>query len=82
MSNKPTVTLTLPTEFLMLCRQDNVKPSEVLRGFIADLCGLATHEYSTNGSDERMHARAYYERCGYRQMAEWAREQQKKDQQP
>lgn len=82
MSNKPSVTLVLPTEFLMLCRRDNVKPSEVLRGFIADLCSLESREYSTNGSDERMYARAYYERCGYRQMAEWVRDQQNKDRQP
>jgi hypothetical protein len=78
MSNKPSVTLVLPTEFLMLCRRDNVKPSEVLRGFIADLCGLESREYCTNGSDERMYARAYYERCGYRFAREFDEEMKRR----
>lgn len=48
-----------------------MKPEVVLRGFIADLCGLMnwsnnprTDGYSSNGSDERDYAEAYY-RVGY-----------------
>jgi len=69
---QPTVTIVLPPEFLALCKEDGIKPSTVLRGFIADLCAIqnwasnprADH-YSSNGSDERMMARQYYERVGY-----------------
>lgn len=67
-----TITLTLPDEFVSLCRQDGVKPEVVLRGFIADLCEIISWQssprkdgYSSNGSDERRMARAYYERCGW-----------------
>lgn len=66
------VTLTLPDEFVALCRQDGIDPEFVLRGFIADLCGLIswqneprTDGYNSNGSDERTYARQYYERVGY-----------------
>jgi len=69
----------LPPEFIALCERDGTTPATVLRGFIADLCGLVTwahpdpaagrperHDgYSTNGSDERMMARDYYDRVGY-----------------
>jgi len=61
--------LDLPDEFLDLCEEVKVSPETVIRGFVADLCGLRTKEYSTNGSDERDHAEAYFERCGYRFMA-------------
>jgi hypothetical protein len=66
------LTVKLPDEFLALCREDNVAPELVLRGFIADLCGIAgcasaprLDGYVGNGSDEREMARAYYERVGY-----------------
>lgn len=66
------LTLTLPDEFIALCRDDGVTPEMVLRGFIADLCGVTSYiaepradGYSSNGSDERDMARAYYERVGY-----------------
>jgi hypothetical protein len=66
------LTLTLPEEFIELCRQDGVTPETVLRGFIADLCGIMNYiaepradGYSSNGSDERSMARDYYERVGY-----------------
>jgi hypothetical protein len=66
------ITLTLPSEFIELCEQDNVTPELVLRGFIADLCEIvswADHpradSYCSNGSDERLYAREYYERAGY-----------------
>jgi hypothetical protein len=67
-----TLTLELPPEFVALCEADEVAPETVLRGFIADLCALGTHGseprtdgYQSNGSDERMLARQYYERLGY-----------------
>lgn len=66
------ITLDLPPEFVGLCRHDGVDPEFVLRGFIADLCGLViwvSHPridgYCSNGSDERQLAQAYYERVGY-----------------
>lgn len=66
------VTIELPEEFLELCKSDQTEPERVLRGFIADLCGLMNwgsnprkDGYSSNGSDERMMAREYYERVGY-----------------
>lgn len=67
-----TITLKLPQEFLDLCKEDRVDPEQVLQGFIADLCGIIslqsnprTDGYSSNGSDERLMAREYYERVGY-----------------
>jgi hypothetical protein len=69
---KTRITLTLPAEFIELCEADNVTPEMVLRGFIADLCEIvswADHPradgYCSNGSDERLYAREYYERAGY-----------------
>jgi hypothetical protein len=66
------ITLDLPAEFLELCAQDNVFPDTVLRGFIADLCAIGkavgsprTDGYQSNGSDERLAARAYYTCVGY-----------------
>lgn len=66
------ITLDLPPEFIALCKQDNVAPELVLRGFIADLCEIVswadsprTDGYASNGSDERRYAMEYYERVGY-----------------
>jgi hypothetical protein len=66
------IALALPPEFIRLCESDGVKPEIVLRGFIADLCGImnwSNHPrvdgYSSNGSDERRLAEEYYERVGY-----------------
>jgi hypothetical protein len=66
------LTLDLPPEFLALCARDRVTPEVVLRGFIADLCSIHNYVahpradgYSSNGSDERDMAYAYYERVGY-----------------
>jgi hypothetical protein len=49
-----------------------VEPKTVLRGFIADLAEIMNWAsdpredgYSSNGSDERMMVREYYERVGY-----------------
>lgn len=66
------ITLPLPPEFIALCERDQVTPDIVLRGFIADVCALMNWArdpradgYSSNGSDERDMAYAYYERVGY-----------------
>ncbi|NIA55763.1 hypothetical protein HAV22_19190 [Massilia sp. TW-1] len=67
-----TLTLKLPDEFIELCRRDGVPPETVLRGFIADLCGITNYAddprddgYASHGSDERDMAYEYYERVGY-----------------
>ena len=72
MKRKNKLTLELPPEFIALCAGDGVTPETVLRGFIADLAGIVNWAanprvdgYSSNGSDERMMARDYYERVGY-----------------
>jgi len=66
------ITIELPLEFVALCRRDKVAPKAVLRGFIADLCGIISYVanpradgYSSNGSDERRLAQEYYDRVGY-----------------
>jgi hypothetical protein len=78
---KRRLTLQLPDEFLELCDYDMVSPERVLRGFIADLSRIeswASHpradRYSSNGSDEREFARAYYDRVGYPYEAQFIRE--------
>lgn len=72
MKCKHKLTLELPAEFVDLCEADGVTPETVIRGFIADLAGIMNWQanprqdgYSSNGSDERMMAQAYYERVGY-----------------
>lgn len=53
------------TDFFNKCYQDGTTPAEVLEGFINDLvCG--SH---TRGSDERMIAGQYYDRCCYGMFA-------------
>lgn len=66
------IVIDLPDEFIELCEADGIEPNTVLRGFIADLAEIIswqrqprTDGYNSNGSDERMMARAYYERVGY-----------------
>ena len=54
------------TAFLEKCYQDGTTPEEVLEGFINDL----VDGDATRGSDERMYAQQYYERCGYDVFAE------------
>jgi hypothetical protein len=78
---KKTITLELPEEFINLCQEDDTTPEAVLRGFIADLCGIMNWQsnprpdgYSSNGSDERLMAREYYERVGYPYWKAWAQE--------
>ncbi len=79
--------LKLPKEFIELCKRDRVTPETVLRGFIADLCGITNWAYpdqsegrlprpkdgyESNGSDERELAYQYYDRVGYPYRAEWS----------
>jgi len=78
---KTKVTIQLPEEFLELCNYDMVCPARILRGFIADLCGIInwassprTDRYSCSGSDEREFARQYYDRVGYPYEAQWLRD--------
>jgi len=66
------ITLQLPQEFVDLCAGHGVAPDRVLRGFIADLCGITSYAldprndgYASNGSDERALAYDYYDRVGY-----------------
>ncbi len=72
------ITLDLPQEFIALCEEDGTDPQTVIRGFIADLCGIMNWAanpredgYSSNGSDEREKAREYYERVGYPYWKQW-----------
>jgi hypothetical protein len=62
--------LELPREYLNYCSERGLQPATVLRAFIADLCELFNwvacpreDNYSTNGSDERLYADAYFQRC-------------------
>ena len=55
---KHKLTIDLPEELLILCDSDMTTPETVLRGFIADLCGIMnwasaprSDGYSSNGSD-------------------------------
>lgn len=73
------LTLTLPEEFVILCANHHTTPEIVLRGFIADVAGIINWAakpredgYSSNGSDEREMAFAYFDRCGYGYLEAWA----------
>jgi hypothetical protein len=62
------LSLDVPDEFIQFCAQLKLHPADVLRSFIADLCALQNSVsrpredgYSSNGSDERLLARAYFE---------------------
>jgi len=55
------LTDTETAAFIEKCFRDGTTPAEVLEGFICDLTGAER----TRGSDERMYAGQYYERCGY-----------------
>lgn len=65
------ITLDLPPEFVRMCEIDGIDPALMLRGFIADVCGITgwlhvprTDGYASHGSDERQMARAYFWRAG------------------
>lgn len=62
--------LMVPPEFQDLCETFGISVEDVLRGFIADACGLQSFDvlpredrYSSNGSDERQLAEAYLARA-------------------
>lgn len=66
------IRLGIPDELVELCAQYKIKPEELLHGFIADLCGIRnlasnprTDGLSSNGSDERDLAFAWFDRAGY-----------------
>lgn len=50
-----------PVQFAALCQKHGVKPDAVIQQFMRDLCGLE----GSSGSDERLLAQLYYDRCGY-----------------
>jgi hypothetical protein len=65
-----TQALELPREFIDFCDTRGITPESVLRGFIADLCGLMNFfacpredGYSSCGSDERQQAQDYFKRA-------------------
>jgi hypothetical protein len=65
-----TIELAVPPELSELCESRGLSVAEVLRGFIADLCGLQDSVanpredgYASNGSDERRLADAWFERA-------------------
>lgn len=64
----------------MNCEADQLTPERVLRALIARLCEIRSYGsdpredgYSSNGSDERMMARAHNERVGYPYRHDWER---------
>ncbi|WP_027793194.1 hypothetical protein [Paraburkholderia acidipaludis] len=64
------ITIGIPPEFCDLCAEVKRSPEDVLRGFIADAAGLNNYincpradGFGSNGSDERMMARDYFERA-------------------
>ena len=64
------VEVGLPAEFVALCEERGRDPVKVLRGFMADLCGLQNFVarpredgLSSHGSDERMYADQYFDRA-------------------
>lgn len=60
-----TIQTALPEKFVSMCERHAVKPEFVIQQFIRDLCSLQ----GSSGSDERLYAQLYYERCGYAFMA-------------
>lgn len=67
-----TLVVELPEEFIALCNRDNLKDYEIIRDFIADLCGIVPWKgaprsdgYSSTGCDGRNLAWEYYEAVGF-----------------
>jgi hypothetical protein len=64
------IEVMVPPELEDLCRERGLSEENVLRGFIADLCDLMNYVacpredgYSSNGGDERMLARQWFDRA-------------------
>lgn len=62
--------LPIPPELIAMCEGRGLTAEDVLRGFIADLCGFRNYwvmpredGYSSNGSDEREYADQWFERA-------------------
>lgn len=62
--------LPIPPEFIAMCENNGLAAEDVLKGFIADLCGLKNYwvlpredGYSSNGSDEREYAVQWFDRA-------------------
>lgn len=53
-----TITLPIPPEFVALCRGRSLSAQQVLTAFMHDLAETG----QSNGSDERMHANAWFDR--------------------
>lgn len=51
-------TLPVPVQFVAFCKGHRLTPEQVLAAFMADLAETA----DSNGSDERMHADAWFDR--------------------
>lgn len=60
-----TIETSIPEKFAAMCQRHDVTPEHVIGQFIRDLC----HLEGTSGSDERLYAQLYYERCGYAFLA-------------
>ena len=58
MANQLPLQLEIPSEFDAFCRGHRLTPSQVLAAFMADLAETA----DSNGSDERRHAEAWFDR--------------------
>lgn len=59
------VSIPIPRSFAYLCEAAEVSPETVLKGLIADLCGLENCEdsdFRSHGSDERSAARGWFNR--------------------
>ena len=72
------ITIEVPEEFLELCQYDRVCPADVLRGFVADLCGFGgwrsdLYVVPLHLSSDRDRAWAYYDHA-YAWNAQWMRE--------
>ncbi|XVJ69134.1 MAG: hypothetical protein HEQ39_05460 [Rhizobacter sp.] len=59
------LSLKLPKELVDLCEREQVAPSDLVRDFIADLCGIpawtSTSRYGSLGAAAQEAARAYHQ---------------------
>lgn len=62
----PTVTLQVPPEFAAFCQSYRLTTEQVLSAFMADLAETA----ASNGSDERRHANAWFDRVVWPEPAD------------
>jgi hypothetical protein len=55
----------IPDEFARFCSDNDVDPARVLYGIMADLAEIrnSPNGINTNGSDERMYAEMWFDRC-------------------